>query len=155
MMRAGEWIRGESADALATTWELDPCTVRRDAAEASRVVTQDMSDEDYAEHCRQKLDEIGEAAMEFKQAGAAVSAVKVQMESRGILQRNKRLDRGGPNLPEGMSPAQAANQLLSWMLGDPELRAIVRERVRGEFDDDGHETKRLPAHVPLHPTRGD
>ncbi len=46
MMRRGEWRRGESGDVLAKEWGLAPATVRELSAEASRIVSREVTDPD-------------------------------------------------------------------------------------------------------------
>lgn len=46
MMRRGEWRRGESGEELAEEWSLADATVRELAAEASRIVSREVTDPD-------------------------------------------------------------------------------------------------------------
>jgi hypothetical protein len=122
LMRRNEWS-SDLVPEYAKQFGVTMASVRRDALEAKRILFGGMTDEELSAMCASYLDTITNEAIQNKCYGPAVQAVKVLLESRGLLSKTTRLESVTPMTPP---------ELVRAIVDDPQLRPMVARALLEE-----------------------
>jgi hypothetical protein len=126
MMLAWEWERGKSHVALAEEWGLSVGAVSEYATEVARRIKGALSDDEYRGICLGDLEEVTRLATDKEQYQAAIAAIKLRLEARGLLVQRHHVEQVA-----AMTPREIAVSVVQ----DPQIRTIVSGLLNGDIQD--------------------